>query len=1404
MACTLVVSPDAAPQLEGDISQQLAATANLSSSQPPVVTLLPSNSFLFNFRQSSFIDIVQRQLYYYATLTDHTPLPSWLSFDGKELAFSGVAPTLSSFPQSWDVDLIASDVEGFAGTTASFTIAIGTQRLAFVPGKQTINITDGMQLRFDSLQHDLFRDGQAVDVDKLASVSTSELPEWLKFDASKLVLSGTVPDDAQEETITISATDRDGYNATALVTLSKQNIGSVFAGAIGTLTALPGHPFEYRFPNSLFSVDHPNVTVKMPALAEWLHFDASTRELSGNVPDNASATQLSMRLEVEGPAFAESQTQNFIVDIKAAETPSSTPLATRAIPSQTSTPSSGAVQESNTDHSLSGGVVATIAILSFLAALFLIAYSVLCCRRRKQRDGYERHATPTKHNISRPIVDSGTAELMAPTWEHGDVEKGVGMQGREAERASEPPPQIALELPPRTSNRRSKWLNRLSLRSLASSIGNGEDAIRADSNIPEWGADASAVYTPHDSFSVPTEMARVSRQESQTSPTKRAMRRLRERKRGQSQGGASAGLGIYAGGLMPRHSSKNSRSHKRGASSFGFTAAMDRSSQTSLSTRGTSLLSTKASDFPRPPTLTTLPMSTSISKSMPEDDEKHKSIRLVGRSDSVADQRSMKDKHESFIKSFITNRASTKLQSPLFAHGSRAPSSKQSGHTSNAPSSAGSVRQSRGSKDMLASYSASSSLEPQRTQGRGSKRLSQRLRSTFAPGFPKTVTCSTLGADDERAADTSGDWTTDESSSEDLQTQLALPRHKRNFVLPGEASPTPPPASIASRRASGARTTSGSPSSIEALRHKRRQRLGHGQRSSSPLATAVAVPIPDRNPLRIQGKTPPGSAVSKKSRLSEPLSLVSTDSITRARAERPRLVHTNSKRPISVEKVQRLSSLKAEAGTETDTQAGSEKWEDLDTGEGATDVEGAGLVPKAPSASKVSTVRSDVVVVCLEQLKSWHLLANGGRSCLPAITCISAGLLRHCAFHLRAHRRFAGAHANDDTEGLNRECGALVLVSSLDEQWRSARERSGSVHYSRGIADWDNVGSFVHSVPSRILPPLQPVGDTTLHVRSSASTYRSGNLTYPNTPPALWIIKPSRSATPILPPQQVSDSGHLLEESQSALQANKATFFFRLDREIEKVNTFYLQKEAELKLRLRTLLDKKRALQSRNTPATKLSSSYVTLNEGFRLFSSDLDKLQQFVEVNQTAFSKILKKVRHDHTLCRCLASSLTCDSGTKHWLTPCFNRDVISDLSDQATTGLLELQAWAEGEKLSYTPAVELENKVTPAGQDEEVETQVLQAINAGNTVLVREWATRTLNSEESTERISRIFLNSVTTASLEAQKVLYDTGAIDYNHSDEINERNCIHEAAVGGSTGVLTAAILHGANIHAPDIP
>ncbi|KAK3670485.1 phosphate system positive regulatory protein pho81 [Recurvomyces mirabilis] len=289
------------------------------------------------------------------------------------------------------------------------------------------------------------------------------------------------------------------------------------------------------------------------------------------------------------------------------------------------------------------------------------------------------------------------------------------------------------------------------------------------------------------------------------------------------------------------------------------------------------------------------------------------------------------------------------------------------------------------------------------------------------------------------------------------------------------------------------------------------------------------------------------------------------------------------------------------------------------------------------------------------------------------------------------------------------------------------------------------------------------------------------------------------SATPILPPaSQVTTEGEQLRDSQAALQANKATFFFRLDREIDKVDTFYLQKEAELRIRLRTLLDKKRALESRATPASKLSSGYVLLDEGFRLFSNDLDKLQQFVEVNQTAFSKILKK--WDKTS-KSRTKELYLSRAVE--VRPCFNRDVISDLSDQATTGSLELQAWAEGEKISYTPAVELENRVPVGSQDEEVEIQVLQAMNVGNTGLIREWAARVMQAGDAQERISRVFLNSVSTGNPEAQEVLYATKVINFNYADEINERNSMHEAAVSNKPDVLRVAISAGSDIRAPDV-
>ena len=83
-------------------------------------------------------------------------------------------------------------------------------------------------------------------------------------------------------------------------------------------------------------------------------------------------------------------------------------------------------------------------------------------------------------------------------------------------------------------------------------------------------------------------------------------------------------------------------------------------------------------------------------------------------------------------------------------------------------------------------------------------------------------------------------------------------------------------------------------------------------------------------------------------------------------------------------------------------------------------------------------------------------------------------------------------------------------------------------------------------------------------------------------------------------------------------------------------------------------------MQARSATASKISASFITLEEGFQQFGNDLNKLQvssstnerssrltdilqQFIELNATAFSKILKKVgdaASDHNVCWLLTFS--------------------------------------------------------------------------------------------------------------------------------------------------------------------
>ena len=154
----------------------------------------------------------------------------------------------------------------------------------------------------------------------------------------------------------------------------------------------------------------------------------------------------------------------------------------------------------------------------------------------------------------------------------------------------------------------------------------------------------------------------------------------------------------------------------------------------------------------------------------------------------------------------------------------------------------------------------------------------------------------------------------------------------------------------------------------------------------------------------------------------------------------------------------------------------------------------------------------------------------------------------------------------------------------------------------------------------------------------------------------------------------------------------------------------------------------------------------------------------------------------------------------------PCFNRDIISDLSDQATTSLLELGAWAEGEKIQYEASRSSDHTVTgqSVGTDEnDTDSQILQAANAGNLMILRDWVTRLKESPDVRGRFTRIFLAAITEAPVEALRLLLGTELVDVHAEDEINERNCLHEAAISGREPILEIALSRGVDVARLDV-
>ncbi|KAJ3108421.1 phosphate system positive regulatory protein pho81 [Phlyctochytrium planicorne] len=289
----------------------------------------------------------------------------------------------------------------------------------------------------------------------------------------------------------------------------------------------------------------------------------------------------------------------------------------------------------------------------------------------------------------------------------------------------------------------------------------------------------------------------------------------------------------------------------------------------------------------------------------------------------------------------------------------------------------------------------------------------------------------------------------------------------------------------------------------------------------------------------------------------------------------------------------------------------------------------------------------------------------------------------------------------------------------------------------------------------------------------------------------------------------------VVDSSHDELQAVKTAFFFKLERELEKINAFYLQKEAEFKVRLRSLIDKRRMILSKTN--SRSQSSLHQLKEALSLFQHDLTKLQSFVEVNATGFRKILKKWDK-----RAKSSTKELYLSRQIEIQPCFNNDVLAELTDAATTHLAELDAILDNPDALSTFQEIPDSSATGGNafagfgiksaaiitntEDSvlDLENDLVSLFHDNRTPEIHEFLEKRKNAMKDEDGLlSRVFLRICTEVSVELLTLLLATKTVDVNLSDDINSRTAVHEAAIHGKLDVIRLLLDNGATITSTDM-
>ncbi|KAL6702149.1 hypothetical protein J3F84DRAFT_25477 [Trichoderma pleuroticola] len=390
MNATLVISRNPPPSIQVPLSQQMDNFGQFSA--PSSILSYPSTEFHYTFDPKTFG--TGRNLNYYASTNDNTPLPAWIRFDDKTMTFSGRTPdfeTLIQPPQTFDFNLVASDIVGFSGTCLSFAIVVGSHKLSADHPVVVLNATRGSKASYDGLAKGTQLDGEAIRSGSL-NVSVENMPSWLTLDHSTLLLEGTPGGD--DHSTNFKVVVHDSFADTLNVLVQVDVASGLFQSNIGDVKVQPGSDFSLDLSSHFRDPNDIELKIDVQPQEGWLQVKGL--KMSGNVPKTATGK---FNLSIKAVSKSTGLTETQVVHADFLTTSETTNTASSSKPS---TPASAASENSHRHHLGTTDVLLAI-ILPVLFIIFAVMLLVCLMRRRRHRRTY-LSARKHRPKISDPIL----------------------------------------------------------------------------------------------------------------------------------------------------------------------------------------------------------------------------------------------------------------------------------------------------------------------------------------------------------------------------------------------------------------------------------------------------------------------------------------------------------------------------------------------------------------------------------------------------------------------------------------------------------------------------------------------------------------------------------------------------------------------------------------------------------------------------------------------------------------------------------------------------------------------------------------------------------------------------------------------------------------------------------------